>query len=206
MLHVLNVAIFVVAFDFMISPPVISVTASIDVVPGRPGRWRKFRVRCTSSGGRPLNMSVTGRRGLSADLINIQAVGTPQRMGSDSFSDTTNSILGEHDRQLYECTASNGVSSDPTGSIELRGDGMTCLTKIQNTFSLLNIKFVECGGIIILCIYAVTNIAGVHNLLCSCISSNHNITRHDIIYLNQSDMESTITRSPSDWLCSTLRN
>ena len=103
----------------MISPPVSSVTASIDVESGRLGT---FRVRCTSSGGRALSMSVTGPGGFSEDLDNIQAVGTPQRMGSDSFSDSTDIISGGSDRQSYECTASNGVSSDPTGSVELRGD------------------------------------------------------------------------------------
>ena len=162
LLNVPNLVYVCSSFDFMISPPVMSVTASIDVVPGK----RAFRVRCTSSGGRPLSMSVTGRRGLSADLINIQAVGTPQRMGSDSFSDTTNSILGEHDRQLYECTASNGVSSDPTGSIELRGDRKYCN---QNSKYSQSAEYKFCrmwwhNNIM----YAVTNIAGVHNLLCSC--------------------------------------
>ena len=67
-------------------------------------------------------MSVTGPGGFSEDLDNIQAVGTPQRMGSDSFTDTTDVISGGSDGQLYECTASNGVSFNPTGSVELRGD------------------------------------------------------------------------------------
>ena len=96
----------------------MSVTASIDVVSGRLGI---FRVRCTSSGGRALSMSVTGPGGFSEDLDNIQAVGTPQRMGSDRFSDSTDILPGGSDGQLYECTASNGVSSDPTGSVELSG-------------------------------------------------------------------------------------
>ena len=95
------------------------MTASIDVESGRLGT---FRVRCTSSGGRALNMSVTGPGGFREDLDNIQAVGTPQRMGSDSFSDSTVIITGGSDGQVYECTASNGVSSDPIGSVELRGD------------------------------------------------------------------------------------
>ena len=103
----------------MISPPVSSVTASIDVVSGRE---RMFRVRCTSSGGRALSMSVTGPGGFSEDLDNIQAVGTPQGMGDDSFTDTTDVISGGSDGQSYECTASNGVSSDPTDRVELRGD------------------------------------------------------------------------------------
>ena len=94
------------------------MTASIDVESAREGT---FRVRCTSSGGRALNMSVTGPGGFSEDLDNIQAVGTPQGRGSDSFSDSTVIISGGSDGQVYECTASNGVSSDPTGSVELKG-------------------------------------------------------------------------------------
>ena len=97
------------------------MTASIDVESGRLGT---FRVRCTSSGGRALSMSVTGPGGFSEDLDNIEAVGTPQRMGSDSFSNSTVIISGGSDGQVYECTASNGVSSDPTGSVELRGNFM----------------------------------------------------------------------------------
>ena len=103
----------------IISPPVVSVSARIGVVSGREGT---FRVRCTSFGGRALNMSVTGPGGFSEDLDNIQAVGTPQRMGNDSFSDSTDIISGGSDGQVYECTVSNGVSSNPTGSVKLKGE------------------------------------------------------------------------------------
>ena len=103
----------------MISSSVSSVSASIEVVSGRE---RTFKVQCTSSGGRALNMSVTGPAGFNSDLDNIQAVGTPQRMGNDSFSGNTDTIPGGSDGQSYQCTASNGVSTDPTGSVELRGD------------------------------------------------------------------------------------
>ena len=109
----------VVYATIMISPLVSSVTASIDVESGRLGT---FRVNCTSSGGRALSMSVTGPGGFSEDLDNIQAVGTPQRMGNDSFSDSTVIISGGSDGQVYECAASNGVPPDPTDTVELRGD------------------------------------------------------------------------------------
>ena len=105
------------------------MTASIDVVSAREGT---FRVRCISSGGRALSMSVTGPGDFSEDLDNIQAVGTPQRMGSDSFSDSTDIIPGGSDGQVYECTASNGVSSDPTGSVELKG--LYTLCHIQSCY------------------------------------------------------------------------
>ena len=75
-------------------------------------------------------MFVTGPGGFSEDLDNIQAVGTPQRMGSDSFSDI---ISGGSDGQVYyECTASNGVSSDPTSSVELKG--LYTLCHIQSCY------------------------------------------------------------------------
>ena len=110
----------VVCINLHLSPPVMSVTASIDVESGREGR---FRVNCTSSGGRALSMSVTGPGGFSEDLDNIQAEGTTQRMGSDRFSGSIDIIPpGGSDGQVYECTASNGLSPDPTGSVELRGD------------------------------------------------------------------------------------
>ena len=107
-------------YNYSLPHAVSSVTASIDVASGR----RTFRVRCTSSGGKAVSMSVTGPGGFSEDLDNILAVGTPQRRGNDSFSDSTDIIKlsGESDGQVYECTASNGVSSDPTASVELRGD------------------------------------------------------------------------------------
>ena len=72
-------------------------------------------------------MSVTGPD-FSEDLDNIQAVGTPQRMGSDSFFGSTVIIPGGSDGQVYECAASNGLSPDPTGSVELRGDQLHAYT------------------------------------------------------------------------------
>ena len=74
----------------MISPLVTSVSASIEVDSGRDGT---FRVQCISSGGRALDMYVTGPGGPYTNL-NIQAVGTPQRMGDDMFSATASIISG----------------------------------------------------------------------------------------------------------------
>ena len=49
---------------------------------------KSFRVRCTSTGGRILNMSVTGPD-FNSELSNIQAVGTLKRMGNDIYTATT---------------------------------------------------------------------------------------------------------------------
>ena len=82
-------------------------------------RERTFRVNCTSTGGRALNMSVTGPD--ASFLSSIQAVGDPQGMGNDMFSVSTNVIQGRLDGDAYLCRASNGVSPDLNKSIELRG-------------------------------------------------------------------------------------
>ena len=84
-------------------------------------REKTFRVQCTSTGGRALNMTVTGPDGFNSDLNNIQVVGEPQRMGYDEFSAATDVISGGRNGNIYQCTASNGVSSDPTNNVELRG-------------------------------------------------------------------------------------
>ena len=101
----------------MISPPVTSVSASIEVESGRDGT---FRVQCISSGGRALDMYVTGPGGPYSNL-NIQAVGTPQRKGSDSFFATTSIISGGSNGDTYQCLALNGVSPSTANNIELRG-------------------------------------------------------------------------------------
>ena len=93
---------------------VFSVTAKIETRMNTT-----FRVRCTSTGGRVLNMSVTGPD-FNSDLSNIQAVGTLKRMGNDSYTATTGTIVKEIAGELYDCTASNGVSSH-TGSVGLKG-------------------------------------------------------------------------------------
>ena len=80
---------------------------------------KTFRVRCTSTGGRVLNMSVTGPD-FNSDLSNIQALGTLKRMGNDIYTVTTGTIKKGITEELYDCTASNGVSSH-TGSVGLKG-------------------------------------------------------------------------------------
>ena len=95
---------------------VYSVVASIEMT--QSGN-KTFRVRCTSTGGRVLNMSVTGPD-FNSDLNNIQVVGTLKRMGNDSYTATTGNISGGSERQLYYCTASNGVST-LMGCVGLKG-------------------------------------------------------------------------------------
>ena len=103
-----------------LSPSVTSMTASIEVI---SGRRKTFKVKCRSTGGRVLNMSVTGPGDFSSQLNNIQAEGTQMWRGNDRYFATTAILTGGSDGQLYHCMASNGVSSSPTstGRVELRG-------------------------------------------------------------------------------------
>ena len=109
----------------MIFPPVTSVSASIEVESGRDGT---FRVQCISSGGRAEDMYVTGPGGPYSSL-NIQAVGTLQRKGSDSFSATTSIISGGSNGDTYLCVALTGVSRATTNSVQLKGNWWKCSTE-----------------------------------------------------------------------------
>ena len=99
-------------------PPVQSVSANIIVVSQREGT---FKVQCTSRGGRALRMTVTGPGDFTPELDNIQAVGTAQRVGNDSFYGTTDVISRQNDMDSYWCTSSNGLSFTPRNNTRLRG-------------------------------------------------------------------------------------
>ena len=96
--------------------PVISVEEVIEVV-----SEDQFRVHCISTGGRVLNMSITGPHGVVSPLSDVQAVGTQTWMGNDSYSGVTGTLAGADDGDTYNCTASNGVSSLASESVEIRG-------------------------------------------------------------------------------------
>ena len=85
-------------------------------------------MKCTSIGGKALDMSVTGPNGM-VTIGRVITIGAYQRIGSDAFSATTDTITGGSDRDTYNCTASNGVSTNPTDDVILRGDILcTCIT------------------------------------------------------------------------------
>ena len=95
------------------------MTASIDVVgSATDGR---FRVRCTSTGGIALSMSVTEPDIDNIDLTNnIQPMGTPEYIGNDRYTATTSDVITEgNDRDMYQCTVT-GLTQD-TDSVVLRG-------------------------------------------------------------------------------------
>ena len=84
-------------------------------------REDQFKVHCTSTGGRALNMSITGPHGVVSPLSDIQAVGTQTWMGDDRYSSVTGTLAGADDGDTYNCTASNGVSS-ANGVVRIRGN------------------------------------------------------------------------------------
>ena len=131
-------------------------------------------------------MYVTGPGGPYLNL-NIQAVGTPQRKGSDSFFATTGIISGGSNGDTYRCVAVNGVSTPPTNSVQLRGN--LAILNFPCNFLCMQAK----------CITIITAY-----LLSSCQCCLHN-TRTNTTYYCQSGVESAIRRSHSDWLCGTLQ-
>ena len=83
---------------------VLSVVGSIQ----RDGEI--FKVSCTSTGGRPLTMFVTGPSGVVEDMMNIVVKGNMEGMGNDTFSANIIRQRGSHG-DLFVCKASNGVSN-----------------------------------------------------------------------------------------------
>ena len=79
----------------------------------------QFRVKCTSTGGRVLNMSITGPHGVALPLSSIQPVGTQRWMGKDSYS-ATSTIASADDGDTYNCTGTNGIST-VYDSVHIRG-------------------------------------------------------------------------------------
>ena len=81
----------------------------------------KFKVICTSTGGRPLTLSVTGpSAGVVEDMMNIVVEGDMEGMGNDTFSAGFIKKDGKHG-DLYICTASNGVSNSSSTGFVLKG-------------------------------------------------------------------------------------
>ena len=98
------------------------MTTSIEVLPEEAS----FRVRCTSTGGRALDMTVSGPRGSTADISSrIQPVGDRRWLGGDQYTATTDPIpRGEHGDE-YECNVTSSRSQ--TGRVSVRGKGWSCV-------------------------------------------------------------------------------
>ena len=92
------------------------MTATIEVVQ----EANSFRVRCTSTGGRALDMTVSGPRGFTADISSrIEPVGDRRWLGSDQYTATTDFMPRGEDGDEYECNMTSSTSR--TGSVILKG-------------------------------------------------------------------------------------
>ena len=104
-------------FFLVILSPVSSVKATIEVISGREGT---FRVKCTSFGGKTFTMDVEGP-GYSGEegQMRVEAVGTPQRVGNDTYSATTSVISGGCNGDTYLCP--NRAAPDQSHNVMLEG-------------------------------------------------------------------------------------
>ena len=119
------------------SPPVTEVTAAIEVVSGTS----TFRVRCSSTGGRTLDMAVSGPQYNSViSSSNIQPVGTSMYLGADSYTAWTDVISSGSDGDMYQCSVTS-VGDPVTGTVTLRGNDLSHVCglhlKYTNTQMLL---------------------------------------------------------------------
>ena len=71
---------------------------------------KMLKVICTSTGGRPLTISVTGPSGVVENMTKIVNVSDIKGVGNDKFSAEANWTNGTHGDK-YVCFASNGVSN-----------------------------------------------------------------------------------------------
>ena len=100
------------------SPPVTEVTAAIEVEAGT----LTFRVRCTSTGGRALNMAVSGPNGYNSDIsTNIQAVGTPLFLSNDRYTARTEVISSGMGGDEFKCNVTSVDSMTDVVTVEGNG-------------------------------------------------------------------------------------
>ena len=90
--------------EYHSSPPVTDITAAIEVETGTA----TFRVRCSSTGGRALNMAVSGPNGYISDISNnIQSVGSMGFLRNDNYTATTDLISTGNDGDIYHCNVTS---------------------------------------------------------------------------------------------------
>ena len=102
------------------SPPVTEVTAAIEVEEGT----LTFRVRCSSTGGRALNMAVSGPNEYYDITDNIKPIGTPQFLSNDRYTARTDVISSGMVGNVFHCNVTNFASN--FSSVTLRGKHSSC--------------------------------------------------------------------------------
>ena len=93
---------------------VTAVTAAIEVTTST------FRVRCASTGGRALNMAVSGPNGYESDISSyIQPFGIPSFLRNDNYTAATDVISTGREGDVYQCNITSVASK--TGNVTVRG-------------------------------------------------------------------------------------
>ena len=116
------------------SPPVTAVTAAIEVVKGTS----TFRVRCNSTGGRALDMDVSGPNGYSSDISsNIEPAGTRMYLGSDSYTATTEVISNGMAGDVYQCNVTSVASRAASATLRGKSLFVSFITWISPLLQLL---------------------------------------------------------------------
>ena len=104
------------------TPTVTAVTAAIEVEAGSS----TFRVRCTSTGGRALNMAVSGPNGYISDLSStIEPESCRRFLGNYSYTAATALVSNRSPGYEYQCNVTSFASN--TGSVTVEGNGVTLL-------------------------------------------------------------------------------
>ena len=79
-------------------------------------------MRCSSTGGRALDMAVSGPNDYYSNISSsdIQPVGTRMYLGADSYTGSTDVISSGSDGDMYQCSVTS-VGDPVTGTVALRG-------------------------------------------------------------------------------------
>ena len=109
------------------SPPVTEVTPAIEV------EGTMFRVRCSSTGGRALDMAVSGHQHNSDISSSILPVGTRMYQGADNYTTRTDIISSGSVGDMYQCRVTS-VGDPVTGTVTLRGSDLSCVCGLHLNF------------------------------------------------------------------------
>ena len=78
-------------------------------------------MRCSSTGGRALDMAVSGPNDYYSNISSsIQPVGTRMYQGADSYTGSTEIISSGSDGDMYQCSETS-VGDPVTGTVTLIG-------------------------------------------------------------------------------------
>ena len=82
-------------------------------------------MRCSSTGGRALDVAVSGPNGYYSNISSsIQPVGTRMYMGADNYTAWTDVISSGSDGDVYQCSVTS-VGDPVTGTVTLRGNDLS---------------------------------------------------------------------------------